>query len=103
MRLPWKNFLDKDQRTKLDIYGYPAANHNYDYLNKQLTKMKLFQYGFTFQERLVEANPAEFKIAYDFDTILGGMSGCPVVADNKIIGIHNEIKVIANIPISNKA
>ena len=87
MTTPCKCILGKDPKIKLDIYGYPASKPNYEHLNKQLTKLKLFQYGLTLPNSIVEVDPSEFKITYDVST-LGGESGCPVVVDNQIIAIH---------------
>ena len=56
-------------------------------MDKQLTRFKLFQYGLTLSDSIVEVQPAEFKITYAVST-LGGQSGCPVVVDDQIIAIH---------------
>ena len=56
-------------------------------MNKQLTRLKLFQYGLSLPDSIIEFNPAEFKITYVVST-LGGQSGCPIVVDNQIIAIH---------------
>lgn len=49
--------------------------------------MKLYQYGLTRKNMLVDIDPLKFKMKYSIST-LPGQSGCPVTIDNTIVAVH---------------
>ena len=71
----------------MEVYGYPQYRQNYEPQNKELTILKLFQYGLTVSDSILEVDPSSCKISYAANT-LSGQSGCPVVVNNQIIAIH---------------
>ncbi len=71
----------------MDIYGYPANYmSNFTLLNDG--GMKLYQYGFSLRGRLRTVDHSKFAIKYEINT-LGGQSGCPIILNGNIIGVHN--------------
>lgn len=89
LRPPCKCVLQRDPNLKLEIYGYPSLyRDNYEPLDKDFIKLRLFQYGLTVPGGILEVDPEDFNLTYAVNT-LGGQSGCPVVIGNQIIAIHN--------------
>ena len=62
------------------VYGFPSFKENCDSLDEEGKRIKLYQYGLTRKNRIVNCDAAKCKIGYNIST-LPGQSGCPVVVD----------------------
>jgi hypothetical protein len=74
---------------KLELYGYPYHDSltNYTPHNKDETKIELWQYGLSRHGSVQSIDPKSGRIHYGIST-LAGQSGCPLIANYYILGIH---------------
>lgn len=72
---------------KLGIYGYPNDDcSNYTPHDEDETQIQLYQYGLT-KTGYVHSLEPPGCVTYSIST-LPGQSGCPIVCNNQIIGLH---------------
>ncbi len=86
-----KCLLDKSNKTKLEIVGYPfnkAEFPNYTPLNMEATSFEIFQYGLKKAGAIREIKDERGLIYYSISTE-AGQSGCPLIFGGSFIGTHS--------------
>jgi V8-like Glu-specific endopeptidase len=74
----------------LSIFGYPFDKElyrNYTPDDKSGIRLEIYQYGLECKDRLMEISLDKSMLKYRMSTF-AGQSGCPVISNKSIIGVH---------------